>query len=396
MKESVFNIKFSVDNEDYIYNTRTGGLISLKADDLNNQEIIDYLFANKFFVDDDFDEVEDVINEVNINLTKEVNDLQITLLLTEACNFRCVYCYQEHNPQKLNYKNADMIILQIEKILTKKSYSELGIHYFGGEPLLNSDVLIYVDKRIDKLCRNLNVSYKKYITTNGSLITNQIIETVNFDDIQITIEGLKNTHEMLRVSSEFSFDNIISNIDNILPTCKHLTIRINLCKENSKEVIPLIDFLMDKFCKYKEKISINFSKMEDYGNGRHFHMLTYEEYSQLRLTSSIHLANKYGIELKLHRLSIYNCAFLYNKAFAIKPDMSVLYCSGSNLSTEMFSADLVDIIKPFHLNDECKICKIMPICLGGCAMRRKLGSVSCVPEKLNITDILRYYVLSKK
>ena len=43
---------------------------------------------------------------------------------------------------------ANMIIEKIDRILNDNIFEGINIHYFGGEPLLNIPVLIYLDENM--------------------------------------------------------------------------------------------------------------------------------------------------------------------------------------------------------------------------------------------------------
>ncbi len=47
-------------------------------------------------------------------------------------------------------------------------------------------------------------------------------------------------------------------------------------------------------------------------------------------------------------------------------------------------------IDPFQ-NEECKDCKILPYCNGGCAYLRKITKDACPPEKNYLEDYLKLY-----
>ena len=73
-----------------------------------------------------------------------------TIVFMSGCNKRCLYC---HNPEmfkmgKPNYKDTDLV----DKILRYKNYFKRGggVTFSGGEPLLQTDYLIRVCKKLKK------------------------------------------------------------------------------------------------------------------------------------------------------------------------------------------------------------------------------------------------------
>ena len=60
--------------------------------------------------------------------------LHLVVLPTEACNFRCFYCYEDF---KLARMRED-VVRGLERLLEARapSLEHLSISWFGGEPLL--------------------------------------------------------------------------------------------------------------------------------------------------------------------------------------------------------------------------------------------------------------------
>ena len=56
MKESLFNYRFEYENQKYIFNTNNNGLIQIN-NDIFTEEEREYLRVNRFWVDDNEDEI---------------------------------------------------------------------------------------------------------------------------------------------------------------------------------------------------------------------------------------------------------------------------------------------------------------------------------------------------
>ena len=96
MKESLFNYRFEYENQKYIFNTNNNGLIQIN-NDIFTEEEREYLRVNRFWVDDNEDEIALLEREINHNIQKRQKELELTIALTNYCNFSCVYCYQNKN-----------------------------------------------------------------------------------------------------------------------------------------------------------------------------------------------------------------------------------------------------------------------------------------------------------
>lgn len=89
--------------------------------------------------------------------------------LSEACNLKCLHCYQEdHIPVQLSFENLEIIYEQYKRLL-KKLNMKGHINITGGEPLCNP----YLFKVLDLIKKDeKNISFS--ILTNGTLIIDEI------------------------------------------------------------------------------------------------------------------------------------------------------------------------------------------------------------------------------
>jgi len=141
--------------------------------------------------------------------------LDLSLFITEQCNFRCLYCYENF---KFGNMPSDLIDGVKNLILNKINTLEiLNISFLGGEPLLNKAAIYEISKWASETCSKHNIKYTANIATNGFLLNeetfNELIKS-NITSFQITLDGEKQMHNELRqtVNYENTFDKIYSNI----------------------------------------------------------------------------------------------------------------------------------------------------------------------------------------
>ena len=70
------------------------------------------------------------------------NRLELTLFVTERCNFRCTYCYEDFSKGRMR---PDVVAAVQTLIRTRASdgLKELHLSFFGGEPLLAKQVHVH-------------------------------------------------------------------------------------------------------------------------------------------------------------------------------------------------------------------------------------------------------------
>lgn len=193
-----------------------------------SEEYIKYLFEKKFFKDSNFS-IDFYKKEYQEQISKENNILNLILLPSGySCNFRCLYCYENHLSSKMyGEKESD----QIFSIIQKNKNKILSIEYFGGEPLLNLKWILSFQKRILHITKCVSS-----MTTNGYLLTKQnflSLVNVNVKSFQVTLDGIQKYHDNFRpkANGESTFQKIFKNIKDI-STLKENFIFVIRCNFN--------------------------------------------------------------------------------------------------------------------------------------------------------------------
>ena len=120
----------------------------------NNDADFLKLYQNGFIVDEETNEIS--IGETTKNDVVNYPGLMLTIMPTEDCSFRCVYCYEDHKKGKMSKTVQNSIIKFVQKNI--RYYTELNVGWFGGEPLDALDVIENLSKRLIDIC---NVARKK-------------------------------------------------------------------------------------------------------------------------------------------------------------------------------------------------------------------------------------------
>jgi uncharacterized protein len=156
--------------------------------------------------------------------------LQLTLNVTEDCNFRCKYCVYSNNYKYTRHHSDRYMYFSIAKksidhffSLTKEGlrYNPLrvpAVGFYGGEPLLNFDLIKECVEYIEDKYKMYHTHY--VLTTNGSLLDEEKANwLMQYDfSISISLDGPEDEHDRLRVyrSGHGTFQDIMSNIKPIM------------------------------------------------------------------------------------------------------------------------------------------------------------------------------------
>jgi len=174
------------------------------------------------------------------------NTLELILLVTEQCNFRCIYCYEDFKIGKM----SPLVIEGVKNLINKRiaEIEILNLSFFGGEPLLNKRAIFDISDFASHICKLNNVGYSGSITTNGYSLNENTFEKLlqcEVNNFQITLDGEKAAHDKLRptLNGKGTFDKIYSNLL-VMANSIHdfrCTLRFNIADSNFSSVESFID-----------------------------------------------------------------------------------------------------------------------------------------------------------
>ena len=143
------------------------------------------------------------------------NYLNLIILPTEACNFRCTYCYETFE----NRKMPRPVVTGIKSLIDRRGadLDELEISWFGGEPLLALDVITEISKHALHVAKTEGFTFRSGMTTNGYFLDqDRFMQCLNhkIDFFQISLDGNPDDHNASRklASGGGTFDRIWSNL----------------------------------------------------------------------------------------------------------------------------------------------------------------------------------------
>ena len=307
MRFSKYNLVVEMDWGLLIYNTRQANFIQIhNEEELNrfrilsansrfdvNDDMVKTLYQKGFIVDDNFDEYEEAKKHIQNCYTFSSKVLHIMLYVTENCNFRCVYCFEQHKNKRFSAENWNALYKYIEKSLKEGKYEYVKIAFFGGEPLLEFDKIIeFLDKLENLKEKYQNVIFQHDMITNGYLLVPKVYNRLisrNVFDYMITLDGFAETHNITRplVGGGETWDKIVENFKyiNNQKDLSKVTVRINLNKDNLKTVNAFIswfykNFDMEKFKIFPKKV-LKLSK-----NVSESHIITEKEVDEVELITT--------------------------------------------------------------------------------------------------------------
>jgi uncharacterized protein len=160
---------------------------------------------------------------------------RLELHLANDCNLACKYCFAKGGDFGLSMGNRRMSWDMAQKTIDwflkpyKDSQDNLSINFFGGEPLLNAEVLkkslIYIQKKIDS---GDYPFIRLSLSTNGTLLTENIIKILFRHNCipWISLDASRRAHNKNRVyrDGKGSYDDVVRAIRRLKKVAPRLPI----------------------------------------------------------------------------------------------------------------------------------------------------------------------------
>ena len=238
-------------------------------------DLLAELVLNGFFVDNHLDEM--ALFRENEKENSDV--LELCLLPTEKCNFRCTYCYELFRGGKMHRS----IIEGIVKYVREKSnnLAALRIGWFGGEPLTAPDVIYELATRLQAVCRASATSYSSSMVTNGYLLDTKMADLMfraEVRDFQITLDGGAEDHNRHRSLAKkrtdaSTFDRIFGNLLALRDRSDafRVIVRFNFDAESSKRIEPFLEKLSKELSR-DERFFVDFHPIGRWGGPNDNHL----------------------------------------------------------------------------------------------------------------------------
>lgn len=183
---------------------------------------------------------------------KETKSMHLVIMPTEACHFRCTYCYQTFPRGGMARDTIDGLKAYVRQ--EALHIDQLTVSWFGGEPLLAHDTIVELSDCFIESCAVNGVSYSADMSTNGYFLTKErFIELLdrNVHRYMVTLDGVGEVHDRRRklYSGGKTYETIIGNLMELrsIDAAFVIDLRINFDEENMDDVPELLNRLSESF-----------------------------------------------------------------------------------------------------------------------------------------------------
>ncbi len=187
-------------------------------EDVTRQDILDCLDdiqalkdMGKLFTPDTFAPQAHTLKARTGNVVKA-----LCLHVAHTCNLNCAYCFAS---QGKYHGDRALMSFEVGKraldflIENSGTRHNLEVDFFGGEPLMNWDVVKDLVAYARTQEKKYNKNFRFTLTTNGMLIDDDVIDFANreMSNVVLSLDGRKEIHDRLRVdyAGHGSYDRIV-------------------------------------------------------------------------------------------------------------------------------------------------------------------------------------------
>lgn len=170
----------------------------------------------------------------------------LIVMPTEKCNLRCTYCYESFEKGRMRPANVDAVKAAISRMAD--AHSDFSLGFFGGEPLLCSDIVLELSRHAFDARARRGRGYAAGITTNATLLKPELFRALldaGVVSYQITLDGSRAVHDRQRVTVKGAgtFDEITARLIEMArsPLPYVCVLRCNVHDRDFDSVLALFD-----------------------------------------------------------------------------------------------------------------------------------------------------------
>lgn len=217
-------------------------IISLLADEFDRQKI-----------EESYNEIEELVKEGLLYTEDEyefhpsfVNREPVVkalcLNVAHDCNLKCKYCFAKQGDFG---GNAELMSLDVGKkamdflVANSGNRRNLDIDFFGGEPLMNWEVVKELVKYGRKIEKPAGKNMRFTITTNGVLLDDEKIDFINehMHNVVLSLDGRKEINDQMRltINDRGSYDTIVPKFQKLVsqrPKDRYYYVRGTFTRDN--------------------------------------------------------------------------------------------------------------------------------------------------------------------
>jgi uncharacterized protein len=342
--------------------------------------------------------------------------LELILLPSEDCNFRCTYCYEDFVRGTMQPWVRGGIKKLVEKRLN--GLRSLSVAWFGGEPLYGWEAIEDLAPFFLETAERHSLHYGSNMTTNGYLLTPETAGKLlawNVRSFQITLDGAPEDHDRNRPArdGQGTFWTIFNNLKSMRERTDlfRVDLRVNFDRQNHARIDDLLGMVQEEFGQ-DPRFNVRFRAVGQWGgpNDADLDVCVGDEAQQVAMELK-EAARKRGLagsdglhEIKGMGAQVCYAARPYN--FIVGASGKLMKCT---IDLDKYDRNVVGQLKEdgelaldvdkmglwtepaFERDGKCQKCVVLPVCQGVFCpqIRIESGKSPCTPLRKTYKEELR-------
>jgi uncharacterized protein len=347
---------------------------------------------------------------------------QVSLLPTNDCNMRCLYCAPgagSHDVTYMSREIADAALSYQATIVERNGYRSLMVYLFGGEPFVAWDLVQYCGARAVELAGKMSRPAWLACTTNAFMSPQRARWVAkHFAFVLVSLDGPAELHDHYRPSRGGGVTHRVVTRNLGIFDGEGLPYALR-CSVDDR-IVRRLPEIVEYFCRSFHPVAINLEPLILHGRSLETGLQSPSPSAFVNgVVAAGPVARAYRVGLKLttaqtERIAQSNCA-IAEDSFVVAPDGLVSACYGANHRGSEIAPDYaigevdpvsltvhidqarVDHVRTFAVANipRCRSCFCKWHCSGGCRLfhtppysTEAPGPMCLVTQKLTLWRIL--------
>lgn len=421
---SRYNFVTTAKDRNYVYNSRTGSIVEIDAELATGiraedaelvaaRDITGVLAENGILIAPGVDERSFV--DQKITSARERNNFShIVITPTLSCNFQCPYCFQNEYREKTRMSRKTYDLISSLLLYRAEKGQKSNVTWFGGEPLsCIADMKEFYLRLVDMGLSGAIAEHR--VITNGSLLTPRtvaVLKELKINHVQVSIDSRDYQYGLKRgvFDEDGNQSPIIANVARAVDEGLNIQIRINVSKTTEVALQEIVGALTewglgDRYYLARVEDSKEEERSRQTGNPAK-EIVSRRKFAEHELNRVL---KPELVPYLLRQLTpkSHFCGATDGTMLVVAPDGSLSRCwiSAGNSKETLGQLGPDTLESLMHVSasswddyrasnySECRSCKVMPLCLGGCSHPRTMEDIlspPCTPIKFNVQPILDY------
>ena len=162
------------------------------------------------------------------------NLTDLSLDIAGSCNLDCVYCFEKDINSRLGPMNEKTAFDSVDFLFKKSAHEKnIALHFGSGEPLSNFKLLQKIVYYAEKKAKKLGKDIVFHLTTNGTLITDEVAEFVSKHNfyIRMSIDAIYHNQTRPSMTGNDTYESVEQGFLLLHKSLKkRLTVNVVFCR----------------------------------------------------------------------------------------------------------------------------------------------------------------------